>query len=63
MQQALQDLDPQTPTLKPEPEPEPKPKPKPYRKPEPKPHPKQALQELQPRLTETLIRPLEEARQ
>ena len=30
--------------------------------PDPNPNPKQALQELQPRLTETLIRPLEEAR-
>ena len=57
VQQALQDPNPQAPTLKP------KPKPKPYPKPDPKPDPKQALQELQPRLTETLIRPLEEARQ
>ena len=45
MQQALQD---------PNPNRKPKPSPK------PKPNPKQALQELQPRLTETLIRPLEE---
>ena len=61
VQQALQDPNPQAPTLKPKPKP--KAYPKPYPKPDPKPNPKQALQELQPRLTETLIRPLEEARQ